>query len=218
MLYPHRSVEQQRGWGTSDVKRQDESTFSAAYIRVSSASQDYQGQRVAIEQAARGRGERVDRWFADVGSGKSLRRPELERLRREIEARHVRRLWVWRLDRLTRSGIVDMISVVRGIQASGCELISLTDGIPLEGPASDPVLAIIAWCAQLQREQIAENQAAARARMQSEGRSWGRPPLPPHVVDRVRALRSQEKTQRQIARELHISKSSVQRYLEETDH
>jgi DNA invertase Pin-like site-specific DNA recombinase len=193
-------------------------TFSAAYIRVSSASQDYASQRHAIEQAAGGRGERVELWFEDVASGGTMRRPQLASLRRQIELGNCHKLWVWRLDRITRSGIVDMLSVVRGIQADGCELVTVAEAFPLEGKTSDVILAIIAYCAELQRTQIRENQDAARTRMEMQGRSWGRPPLPRYLRDSVRELRSQKKTQRQIAKELQISKTSVDRILHETEH
>lgn len=192
-------------------------TFSAAYIRVSSASQDYASQRHAIEVAARAAGERVDLWFADTMTGGTLRRPQLSSLRRQITLGNCHKLWVWRLDRITRSGIADMLTVVRGIQADGCELVTVGERFPLEGPASDVILAIIAYCAELQRTQIRENQEAARHRLQMQGRKWGRPSLPNPLRDEVRALASQGKSQRQIARQLQISKTSVGRILSEPD-
>lgn len=182
----------------------------AGYIRVSTPSQDHAYQRAAIEQAARARGEHVDRWFADVASGGTMDRPQLERMRRQLAARTIGRVWVWRLDRLGRTGIGPTLDCVAQIRRSGATLASVADGFALEdGPGAELVLCVLAWAAQLQRQQIRENQDAARARMAEQGRGWGRPGLPPPTVDAARALLSQGKDRGAIARELQISRSAV---------
>lgn len=188
------------------------SATPAGYIRVSSPSQDYAYQRHAIEIAARARGERIDHWYADISSGASKRRPELGRLWRALEQRAVSRLWVWRLDRLTRAGIAETFENVRFVRSSGAELVSVADQFALDGgPAAELVLAVLAWCAQMEREKIRENQEAARARMRRQGRTFGRPPLADHLRDEVIALSSQRPrpSLREIARRLHVSKSWV---------
>jgi len=181
----------------------------AAYIRVSSRSQDHTYQRTEIERACRARGDAIGEWFADVASGRTMQRPELEALRVAARAGKVERLWVWRLDRLTRSGIVDTLSILQEFQGAGCTVHSVADGFDLQGPAAEIVLAVLAWAAQTEREKIAENVAAARARMAREGRTWGNPPLAPELRSMALALRAQGKTNRQIARELGIGKSSA---------
>lgn len=189
----------------------------AGYIRVSSASQDHAYQRSAIEAAARARGERVDEWFADVASGGTLERPELVRLHSALDARRLCRVWVWRLDRLTRTGIADTLECVDHVRRSGAELVSVADQMALDaGPVGDLVLAVLAWCAQIERTKIAENQAAARARMALQGRPWGRPPLPAPVRDAVARHAAEGLSRRAIARTLNVSKSFVDRVLRET--
>ncbi len=188
-----------------------ESRAVAGYIRVSSPTQDYSYQRHAIDAAARARGERVDAWYADVASGASMDRPELGRLRAALEQRSIRRLWVWRLDRLSRSGIADTLSAVQHVRVCGAELVSVADQVALDGgAAAELVLAVLAWCAQIERSKIRENQEAARARMAREGRPWGRPPLPPALIDEARELASRGLSVREIARTLKKSKSWVQ--------
>lgn len=180
------------------------------YIRVSSAGQDYAYQRTAIDAAARARGERVDTWFGDVASGSTLDRPELGRLRDELDARRVRQLWVWRLDRLTRSGIADTLASVEHVRRSGAELVSVADRVALDGgPTGELVLAVLAWCAQMELTKIHENQEAARARMRQQGRTWGRPAISPAVRDAVATLKSQGFGCREIARQLQVSKTWV---------
>lgn len=184
----------------------------AAYIRVSTPSQDYAYQRHAIEAAARAGGAIV-RWYADTATGANMRRPQLERLRRDLARGEIERVWVWRLDRLTRSGIVDTLSTVQEIRAAAA-LSSVADGFALgDGPAGELVLAVLAWAAQMERQKIRENQEAARARLRAQGRSWGRPPLAPSTRDEIDAMTSQGFTPREVSRSLKISTSSVHKHL-----
>lgn len=146
-----------------------------------------------------------------------MQRPQLIKLRDAIRAGKIHRVWVWRVDRLGRSGIVDTLAAVQECRRSGCEVLSVADGFALDGPHSEIVLAVLAWAAQMERAKIRENQNAARARMQLEGRPWGRPPLSDDVRARVMSLKRSKKSLAQIARELHISKTSAWNVLHETD-
>jgi DNA invertase Pin-like site-specific DNA recombinase len=187
----------------------------AGYIRVSSRSQDYEYQRHAIQLAARARGELVHLWYGDVASGRSMDRPQLLKLRDAIRAHRVQRLWVWRIDRLTRSGIVDTLSCINEIRLAGCAVASVADGFALDGPAADVILAVLAWAAQLERQKIRENLAAARARLALQGRHMGPTPVPTHVRALVKELSDAGLSIRRVARAAGISKSSVWNILHE---
>jgi DNA invertase Pin-like site-specific DNA recombinase len=189
-----------------------------AYVRVSSRSQDADYQRGAIERAARSRGEAVDEWYSDVASGRSMDRPDLSRALEAIATGGVQRLWVWRIDRLTRSGIVDTLTVLQTIRGHGCECSSVADGFALDGPAADVILAVLAWAAPMEREKIAENQAAARLRMEEQGRAWGRPVVAtPELIDHAIHLRGKGWTHREIALALNISRSHAGRIIRENE-
>jgi DNA invertase Pin-like site-specific DNA recombinase len=190
---------------------------AAAYIRVSSRSQDHAYQRVEIERVCRARGESIGLWFADTASGRSMQRPELDRLRAAVHAGEIRRLWVWRLDRLTRSGIVDTLNVLEEFRGARCSVQSVADGFDLEGPAAEIVLAVVAWAAQTERQKIAENVAAARARMALQGKTWGPPRLATEIRSFARALRAEGHSVRAIAGQLGISKSSAWNFVREFD-
>lgn len=187
----------------------------AGYVRVSSASQDADYQRAAIERAAQ---EPVGVWFADVASGRSMDRPQLAELLDAVRAGYVRRVWVWRLDRLTRSGIVDTLTAIELMREHGCECVSVADGFAIDGPAAPVVLAVLAWAAQMEREKIAENQAAARERMASQGRSWGRPrAISDETIAAAVSMAALGATQTEIAKELKISRSHVGALLRDFD-
>jgi DNA invertase Pin-like site-specific DNA recombinase len=183
---------------------------TAGYIRVSSASQDHAMQRAAIARVAASRQDEVGTWYAEKMSGKTMARPELARLRADARAGLIRRLYVWRLDRLTRSGIRDTLDVVEEFRGARVELISISDGFNLEGPQAEIILAVMAWAAKMERIAINERIAGARERMKEEGKGWGRPRrLGPSDVARIRELRAQGRTIREIAVALKVPRSTV---------
>lgn len=185
---------------------------ATAYLRVSSRAQDFATQRAAIERAAAARGDTIADWRSEKRSGKTLARPELDRLRADARAGHVRRLYVFKLDRLTRSGIRDTFEVIEELRAHGCEIVSVSDGFALEGPAAEVVLAVMAWAAKMERLAINERISAARERVEAEGRSWGRPSRLTEVeIARVRDLRSHGRSLRQIAVALKVPLATIAR-------
>ena len=72
-------------------------------------------------------------------------------------------------------GIRDTFEVIEELRAHGVELVSVSDGFALDGPAAEVVLAVMAWAAKMERLAINERISAARERVEAEGRSWGRP-------------------------------------------
>jgi DNA invertase Pin-like site-specific DNA recombinase len=187
---------------------------ATAYVRVSSRAQDDATQRAAIERAASARGDTIATWYAEKRSAKTTARAELQRLRDDARAGHVRRLYVFKLDRLARSGIRDTFEVVDELRASGVEIVTIADGFSLDGPAADVILAVMAWAAKMERLAIGERIAAARERIEAEGGRWGRPSRVDRATrERAAELRAEGKTVREIARTLHVPRSTIARAL-----
>lgn len=132
-------------------------------------------QRHALQQAADARGDELADWFSEKLSGASLERPALGELRAAIRAGAVRKLYVFRLDRLGRSGIMDTLGLVAEFRAAGCELVTVADPFSLDGPAGELLAAVFAWGAQTERLALGERIAAARVRVEAQGKKWGRP-------------------------------------------
>jgi DNA invertase Pin-like site-specific DNA recombinase len=184
----------------------------AGYMRVSSRAQDLAMQRAAIHKAAAARGDKVEAWFSEKRSGKLLSRPELDRLRAEVRAGRVKRLYVFRLDRLSRSGIRDTFEVIEELRANSVQVVSVSDGFALDGPAAEVVLAVMAWASKMERLAINERISAARERLAAEGRPWGRPPrLSKGECVRLRALRKEGRSIREIAVAMKVPRSTVAR-------
>ena len=172
---------------------------AAAYVRVSTPEQSEALQRAAIERAAAVRGHGALAWYAETRSGRSWVRPELERLTRAVHQGHHRHVYVWRLDRLTRRGIPDTLDVVQRLRSAGCQLISVTEGFDFAGGVGDLLVAMLGFAAEREMAAQMDRQSAARARLEAEGRAWGRPPLPDETREKIRALREQGRSIRAIA-------------------
>ena len=187
---------------------------TVAYMRVSSRAQDLASQRVAIEKAAQARGDIIETWYSEKRSGKALARPELACLRAEVRAGRIGRLYLYRLDRLTRSGIRDTFEVIEELRAHGVQVVSVSDGFALDGPAAEVILAVIAWAAKMERLAINDRISAARERLEAEGRPWGRPSrLSELDRARLRALRQEGRSLRDIAVAMKVPRSTVARAL-----
>src|SRR5436309_1620217 len=130
-------------------------------------------QKAALALAAKARGDTIATWYGDKLTGGTMARPGLERLRTDARAGKVRRCYVYRLDRLTRTGIRDTLEVLDELRAHGCNVATAADGFDLDGPAAEIVLAVLSWAAKMERIAINERIAAARARVEAEGGRWG---------------------------------------------
>ncbi len=203
---------------------------TTAYLRVSSKAQDFPTQKAAIERAAAARGDTISTFFSEKKSGKTLARPVFDSVREAARRGEIRKLYVYRLDRLTRSGIRDTFEAVEELRAAGTEIVTVADGFSLEGPASEVILAVMAWAAKMERLAINERISAARERVEEEHRQgkraygWGRPtrgfskkdrergvaPLDPAQVLR---MKTEGRTVREISIAVKAPKSTVARVL-----
>jgi DNA invertase Pin-like site-specific DNA recombinase len=183
---------------------------AAMYVRVSTGGQSVETQNDAVVQAARVRGDRIARVYAEVAGGDARRRPELDRLMSDVRAGAIRRLYCYRLDRLSRAGIRATLSIVGELDHCGVELVTVADGFSVMGPARDVVIAVLAWAAQIERQAISERIAAARERIAAEGGAWGRPRREVDL-DRVALLRQSGASVREISETLHVPRAIIGR-------
>jgi DNA invertase Pin-like site-specific DNA recombinase len=187
-----------------------------AYVRVSSRAQDDATQRSAIEHAAAARGDTLRDWRAEKKSARTMAREELQRLLTDVRAGRLRgrRLYVFRLDQLTRSGIADTLATLDELRANGVEVVSVADGFDLSGPQAEVIVAVMAWAAKMERLAIGERIAAARERLEAEGGRWGRPcRMTSEEVARAATMHANGQSLRTIARTIRVPRSTVARAL-----
>lgn len=185
---------------------------TAAYIRVSSKGQSLATQREAIGRVAAQRGESVRRWYAEKASTRN-ERPELERLRKDARAGLLSKLYVYRLDRLSRGTICEAMNLLNELKANGCRVETIGDGFDMLGPAADIVAAVLAWAANWERQANAERISAARARMKRAGKAWGRPSgVGEAAGERIVTMRRKGISWRSIAQRVKLPAATVYRY------
>lgn len=193
----------------------DASTI-AVYLRVSTVTQKHDSQRDQIERwlASNGIDPGEVRWFADKESGRSLARPEFERLQREIFSGAVRTVVCWKLDRLSRS-LRDGVNLLADWTDRGVRIVATSQQLDLSGPVGRMVAAVLLGLAEIELEHRRERQAAgiavAKRRGRYKGRQAGSTKAKPA---RARELRDQGLTTPEIAAALNISERSVFRYLQ----
>lgn len=184
-----------------------------AYLRVSSRSQSVETQRDAIKRLAKARNEPVERWFEEKRTAKALTdRPTLEALRDFIRGGRVQVLYVYRIDRLSRSGIRDTFSLLEEFRGRGVVIVTVADGFTMEGPGADVVLAVLAWAAQMERLAIGERIADAHKRVKAAGLPWGRPKrVDQRTKDLILAAHEAGASIRKLAIKHKIPRSTISR-------
>ena len=194
-------------------------SFTAIYIRVSTASQNEAGQKREIERWLDGNS--VDRskvkWYLDKSSGDNLDRPEFEKLQRNIFDGLIGTVVVWKLDRLSRS-LQDGINTLCDLCDRGIRVVSVTQMLDFNGAAGKLIAAVLFAVAQMETETRRERQAAGIKAAKERGVYKGRPKgCTKAGVDTSRAakLRQQGLTKHEIAKAMGVSLSSVRRYLKQ---
>jgi DNA invertase Pin-like site-specific DNA recombinase len=196
-------------------------SFTAIYIRVSTASQNEAGQKREIERWLDGNSidRRNVKWYTDKESGDTLLRPDFERLQRDIFQGLVKTVVVWKLDRLSRS-LKDGISILCEWLEKGIRLVSTTQQLDFSGAVGKLVASVLFAVAELEQSTRRERQAAGIAAAKERGVYGGRKKGATKAgIDtaRVPELRRQGLTYTEIAQALGVSVSSVRRYLRQQE-
>ena len=100
----------------------------ALYVRVSTTRQDLRAQepelRAWVEAKA---GKRKITWYRDKHTGRSMDRPAINRLERDIEARKIGTIVVWRNDRMGRRAR-QLLEFLERLDELKIDYVSLRDG------------------------------------------------------------------------------------------
>ena len=164
---------------------------TAAYLRTSSKTQeDANGtaaQRHAILKHA---GDAPLLWFVDgAQSGKSMHRPEWDKLVAAIHTGEVKAVLAYSLSRIGRNtrGVLDFVDLCR---AKGVKLVFLRENIDTETTTGRFFLTVLAALAEMEREVIADRVSSGLRAKGAKGERWGRnrPRLSPEQADQARAM------------------------------
>jgi DNA invertase Pin-like site-specific DNA recombinase len=182
------------------------------YTRVSTQDQQTLPMQLRVLRTyVKQRGWTIVLQIQDVGSGASDR-PQREQLMQAARCREVDAILVWRLDRWGRS-LADLVITLQELAALGVGFISLTEALDLTTPTGRALAGLLAVFAEFEREILRERVKAGIAQARKEGRPHGCPPTARRQARRIKRLSAQGVSKAEIARRLHIGRTSVRRIL-----
>jgi DNA invertase Pin-like site-specific DNA recombinase len=183
---------------------------TALYARVSTLNngQDVSMQVREFEEFCASRKWTVADRYIDSGiSGSKDSRPELNRLMADAKRRKFDAVVVYRFDRFARS-TRHLVNALAEFNALGIQFISMHEGIDTSTPNGRLVFGIFASIAEFERDLIRERVRSGIANRKAKGLRTGRRPANIDL-DRLRQLRAEGKTVRDIAQALGHSRSLV---------
>ncbi len=175
------------------------------YVRVSTSEQSLSGaglsaQRQAIVSECERRGWTLAEMIEDGGfSGRSLKRPGIQRALDLLDGGEAQALVASKLDRLSRS-MLDFTQLMDRANRKGWALVAMDCAVDTTTPAGEAMANVLATFAQFERRLISQRTKEAMAAKKEAGMVFGRPrQLPVEVCDRIRTERASGATLKAIA-------------------
>lgn len=190
----------------------------AIYVRVSSTPQDTRSQEPDLNRWAGTQDEPV-KWYRDKVTGKTMSRPEWQKLTEAVRLGKVSSIVVWRIDRLGRTA-KGLTALFDDLQQRKINLISLKDGLDLSTPAGRLMANVLASVAQYETEVRGERVAAGQAAARANGKTWGgsragvRKKVTPAQERAIRRMKQDGEKIAAIAEALGLSRPTIYSVLE----
>jgi DNA invertase Pin-like site-specific DNA recombinase len=179
------------------------------YARVSTREQNLIMQSSALEE------DGCEKVYEEVISGAKAERPVLDNVLSQLRPGDV--LVVWKLDRLGRS-LKHLVSLVHWLMEHNIGLRSLNDPVDTTHSQGRLIFNIFASLAEFERDIIRERTKAGLSAARARGRTGGRPRGIPKANEATAyaaetLYREGKLSVNQIAKKLHICKSTLYKYL-----
>ena len=184
------------------------------YARVSTIDkgQDTEVQLRDLRSYVQARGWIIADEYVDKGqSGAKDRRPDLDRLMKDVRKRKVDLILCWRLDRLGRS-LKHLILTLDELQSIGVGFVSYNENLDLTTSTGRLMFQLLGAFAEFERNLIRERVKAGLANAKAKGAKLGRP-SPQFDEGELIRLRKSGLTIRRIAERLNLRKSFVHKTL-----
>lgn len=183
------------------------------YARVSTNEQTTENQILKLKSVIEKNDWELVEIYQDEGiSGAKGRdkRPEFNRLCKDMVRRKFDRILVWDVSRLGRS-LQHLVEFLNEALTTRTDLYIHQSGLDTSTPSGRMMFQIIGVFAEFERTIISERVRAGLQRAQSKGKVLGRPPIPESVREGIRSLRAEGKSLSQIGAQYNLSKTSVMR-------
>lgn len=185
----------------------------ALYARVSSREsqerQDPENQLRILRRRAEWDEVDVYKEYVDHAPGKDPNRPALGQLQRDMKAMRFRRIYVVRLDRITRS-LPNLLSMIESFDKYGVEFVCTEQDIRTDTSTGKLMINFLGAIAEFESNLISERTKEGLARAASQGRFPGRKPIEIDMQT-AQVLRSDGMSYSELADFFEVSKATISR-------
>lgn len=182
-----------------------------AYIRVSAVDQHEDRQVEALKK------HKIDKWFKEKVSGKDMNRPELQKMLDYV--REGDTVYIHDFSRLARS-TKDLLEIVEYLNKKNVNLVSNKENLDSSTPTGKLMLTMIGAINEFERQNLLERQREGIAIAKKQGKYKGRAVK---QIDDELFNRTYEKyirreiTKIEFAKQLHISRPTLDKLLKERE-
>ena len=181
--------------------------MKVAYVRVSTVEQNEARQVEALKKYE------IEKWFVEKVSGKNMDRPKLQEMLSFVRAGDM--VYIHDLSRLARS-TADLLKIVEILQEKGVYLVSNKENIDSSTATGKLMLTMIGAINEFERANLLERQREGIAIAKSEGKYKGRKEIKiANFEKHYQRYMNREVTKSQLAKELNISRPTLDRLIAE---
>lgn len=180
---------------------------------MSSDTQTVENQLLVLREIAERSGWTIVHTFADEGISGSRgrdKRPGFDALLKAVARSEIQIVAAWSVDRLGRS-LPDLVAFLSDIQARGCDLYLHQQAIDTSTPSGRMLFQMLGVFAEFERAIITSRIVAGQARAKAKGVRFGRPPVAPIRIDRVKKALANGLSIRAVAKSTGVSTATVMR-------
>ncbi len=186
----------------------------AIYGRVSTSEQTTDNQINFLQEIVSRNGWELVQTYVDEGiSGTKGRdkRPEFDRLCKDMVRRKFNRILVWDISRLGRS-LQHLVEFLNEVQSVNCHLYIHQSGLDTSTPSGRMMFQMVGVFSEFERSMISERVKLGLERVRSKGTKLGRPTkIDEETKVKIWSLIDTGKSLSEVSRVLQISKMSVSR-------
>ena len=186
------------------------------YGRVSTQDQTCENQVQLLKQIIEHNGwELIDTYLDQGISGTKGRtkRPEFDRLCKDMVRRKFDKVMVWDISRLGRS-LQHLVEFLNEAMAVNCDMYIHQSGLDTSTPSGRMLFQMVGVFSEFEREMISERVKLGLQRVKSNGKKLGRPKrINANIQTEVMKLSAEGKSLTAIAKTLSISKTSAYRII-----
>jgi len=186
----------------------------AIYGRVSTLGQTSENQTLILNEIINRNGwDLIDTYIDDGISGSKGRdkRPEFDRMCKDMIRRKFNRILVWDISRLGRS-LQHLVEFLNDVQSVDCNLYIHQSGLDTSTPSGRMMFQMVGVFSEFERSMISERVKLGLQRVVSKGGTLGRrKTVTDNMKSHIMELRKEGLSLSEIAKNVGISRMSVHR-------